>query len=127
MAVDPDEPPRAERPRINLPLTETQLFEGYYRPFREWLREQPNARREEIRGQGFIVADISDVDLTVGLREDFVVAEAAPGKPETIERAAAQGEYAAKEHLGADGVLVRAGPLWSTDNMRQEPQERKRS
>lgn len=64
---DPDE--RKSKRRLDIPLSRPKLFEGYYRPFREWLREAPDTRRQTVRGRRYRVADFRDFDLSVGLDE----------------------------------------------------------
>jgi hypothetical protein len=125
-ANDPEETSKRSR-RIDLPLSEEKLFEGYYRPFREWLREAPNARTESVRGQRFVLAETPEVDLTVGVSEEIVRGETPlRRRAQVAERGTVAEEEVDKAYLGADGVLVRVGTLWSEENMRREPQERSR-
>ncbi|MGE3959257.1 MAG: hypothetical protein AB7H96_21270 [Vicinamibacterales bacterium] len=121
---DPDEPRERER-RIDLPLERVRFYEGYYRPYREWLATAPSMRRETVRGRNFLVADLPEVDVAVGLLEQTVKEK----KPPAAERFTVEGDGVAQQeglYIGADGVMVRAGALWSQDNMRHEPQERER-
>lgn len=119
---DPDATPEDAR-RIDLPLERERFFEGYYRRYREWLPTAPGVRREAIRGQMFLVAELPEVDLTVGLREHILRAE----KPDATERVRSETDDIARatEHIGMDGVLVRTGLLWSPEGMRLEPQARR--
>src|SRR3954447_27017948 len=66
---DPEE--RKSKRRLDIPLSRPKLFEGY-RPFREWLNEAPDTRRQTVRGRRFRVADFRDVDLSVGLDEGLL-------------------------------------------------------
>jgi hypothetical protein len=125
-ADDPEETRRKSR-RINLPLSEEKLFEAYYRPFREWLRETPNARTERVQGQEFVVADTPEVDLTIGIPQEIARGElAATTRARPARRDVLREDQGNREYLGADGVFIRTGTLWSEENMRRQPQERSR-
>jgi hypothetical protein len=119
-AVDDPEKTKKRTKPIDLPLSEHRLLEGYYRPFREWLRSVPNARDEIIGQQKFRLADMPEVNISVGLREDILLGEIV-AQPQV-----AFGGRFSEEHqyVGRDGVIVRVGDLWSEENMRREPQER---
>jgi hypothetical protein len=117
---DPDE--KRSKRRLDIPLSRPKLFEGYYRPFREWLSEAPNTRRQTVGGRRFRVADLQDIDLSVGLDEGLL-------RHDPLAAAAeAGGEHVADEHraVGRDGILVNVGQLWTPTNMRLEPQVRRR-
>jgi hypothetical protein len=120
---DPDIPEEPER-RIDLPLTREQVVESYYQPFRQWLSEAPRRRTETLAGRPFTIADVPEVDLTIGLAEEPSTYVAEHKQERQAWNADAAG--ALSQFVGADGVLVRAGPLWSQRNMRLEPQERRR-
>lgn len=122
-----DDPDRrktdAEEP-IHIPLTKERLLEGYYRPFREWLREAPNIRTEEISNRRYRIGYMPEVDVSVGVNEDLLAQDSLA--PDHIEGQASPRERSSTDHQyeGPDGLLVRVGPLWSETNMRQQPQER---
>jgi hypothetical protein len=122
---DPEPDVKAE---ISLPLSSENFFEGYYRPFREWLREDPSRRRVKVGEHTFIEAPIERLDLSVGLDEELMVypaSERARSEAESIRELAR--EQSENIFVGADGVLVRTGELWSSSNMRHQPQERTRA
>lgn len=122
------DPTPSSETKVSLPLSDAKFFEGYYRPFREWLRREPSARPVTIRGRTFLEAPIEQLDLSVGLEEGR---EALP----TPERVRSDLEFSIeftreqREDLfvGADGILVRLGQLWNSNNMRRQPQERTRT
>ena len=116
---DPDGNGPREK-RIELPLSEKDLLEGYYRRFREWLPNAPNIRHEVIEQQSFRVADFPEIDVSVGLSEDVL---------DETELPLRRSHRVLGEHrsVGIDGILVEAGELWSRENMAREPQERRRS
>jgi hypothetical protein len=114
--------------KVSIPLTSERFFEGYYRPFRNWLQRNTAARSVIIQGRTFFEVPLGHLDLAIGL-------EAALLKDSPIsERANSAAEFArdfAREpqervFVGADGILVRTGSLWDSNNMRQQPQERAR-
>lgn len=106
--------------QISLPLTSESFFEGYYRPFRAWLQRDPARRRVRVGERTFIEAPIEQLDLAVGLDEALVsLPETERTKVEIEVREESENAF-----VGADGILVRTGPLWSSNNMRKEPQER---
>lgn len=115
--VDPEPDLKAQ---ISLPLTRDNFFEGYYRPFREWLQRDPSRRRVFVGDRTFIEAPIEQLDLAVGLDEELLES------PATERTSAAVSKESEDVFVGADGILVRTGPLWSSNNMRREPQERTR-
>lgn len=108
---DPEE--KKSKRRLDIPISRPKLFEGYYRPFREWLNEAPNTRRQTVRGRRFRVADLRDIDLSVGLDEALLAQDplAAAGDAER--------EHIAEERraVGRDGVLVNVGELWTPNNL----------
>jgi hypothetical protein len=113
---------------ISLPLSSESFFEGYYRPFREWLRGDPSRRRVKVGERTFIVALIESLDLSVGLDEalaELPASELARAEAESISELTR--EQLNDVFVGADGILVRTGTLWSSSNMRQQPQERTRA
>jgi hypothetical protein len=116
---DPDKKKTKAREEVDLPLTKERLLEGYYRPFREWLREAPNTRTEEIGTRQYIVGYMPEVDISVGISDDLLLenveAQARPRERSSTDR----------QYEGPDGVLVRVGELWSEPNMRRQPQERR--
>ena len=119
---DPEVPDEA---RLDLKLEGGRFVEDYYRPFREWLPSAARARTEAVQGQLFFVAELPEVDLSVGLREDLLM-----GRDDTLARRAGADETAPaadEGFAGADGILVRTGALWSAENMRLEPQARQGS
>lgn len=115
--VDPEPDLKAQ---ISLPLTSDNFFEGYYRPFREWLQRDPARRRVKVGDRIFIEAPIEQLNLAVGLDEELA------GSPTTESARAEASTESGGIFVGTDGILVRTGPLWSSSNMRREPQERTR-
>jgi hypothetical protein len=119
--LDDPEETKSKR-RLDIPLSRPKLFEGYYRPFREWLKEAPDTRRQTFRARRFRVADFRDVDLSVGLDEGLLNDDPpAAGVGEGREHVAEE-----RRALGRDGILVNVGELWTAANMQLEPQERRR-
>jgi hypothetical protein len=104
---------------IHLPLTRQRLFEGYYRPFRTWLSNNPQADMIEIAGVVYRAAPVGNVDVTVGLSTNMMDDNFAASP--SVGQQHAENE---KRYAGSDGVLVELGPRWSTQNMTREPQER---
>lgn len=115
--IDPESDLKAE---INLPLTRDNFFEGYYRPFREWLKADPGRRRVTVGESTFIEAPIEQLDITVGLVDELA------GSPTTKLVRVEINKESEDVFVGADGILVRTGRLWSSNNMRRQPQERTR-
>ena len=105
--------------RIHLSLTRQRLFEGYYRPFRTWLSNNPQADMIEIAGVVYRAAPVGNVDVTVGLSTNMMDDNFAASP--SVGQQHAENE---KRYAGSDGVLVELGPRWSTQNMTREPQQR---
>ena len=119
---DPDEHDKRDFKEIpDIPLTREKLIEGYYRPFREWVREAPNIEIEEINNRRYRVGYMPEVDVSIGIEDELLVETAAEAPQGLRRRESTENEYQAP-----DGLLVRVGELWSETNMRQEPQERRR-
>ncbi len=116
---DPDERKTKEEV-VDIPLTKEKLFEGYYRPFREWLREAPGAESEQIGNRRYRVGYLPEVDLSVGISDDLLAVENVKAAERPRERSSTEHQYE-----GPDGLLIRVGELWSEDNMQREPQERR--
>ena len=118
--VDPKAKQRKRSKRLELPLSERDIVQEYYRPFRSWLNVAENKRQENVEGRPFTVARVPDVDVEVGLPDTLRVPGAAgPGGRQ--ERLLLQD----RTYVGSVSVLVRPGGLWTPDNMRREPQERR--
>lgn len=116
---DPDKKNIGEREKFDIPLTREKLIEGYYRPFREWLPEAPEARQEQIGNRVYRVAYLPEVDISVGCSEDLLRVDPVEGVVRRRQRFSTDNQYEAP-----DGLLVRVGELWSEENMRRQPQER---
>ena len=123
---DPDDEGPQETP-IELPLSEEDLLKGYYRPFREWLRDAPNIRHEVIEQRSFRIADLPEIDVSVGLLEDRFLEDVVDDTGPTHFRPRREVAADAKRSVGIDGIFVEAGELWSGENMAREPQERRRA
>jgi hypothetical protein len=120
-----DPPARDDHERIRLPLTGARLLEAYYRPFRTWLEREPQARIVERGGIPYRVAPVAAIDVTVGLAMDTLLGNVSRDQSnEAPDRFRSEG---IAHYVGRDGVLVEVGPMWSTENMNREPQERTRS
>lgn len=119
---DPDET-RIREEKVDLRLTDAQFYDGYYRPFRRWFDDSPRARKETIDGVEFVMQAVSEFDLEIGVRADWVQSDIVeiPRRSLVPVREAAEGIA-----LGRDGVVVRTGVLWSRAQMQLEPQERRR-
>jgi len=119
---DPNEHDRRRGKELpNIPLTRDNLIEGYYRPFREWLREAPNIQTEEISNRRYRVGYLPEVDVSIGIEDDLLA-----GSPQDTVGGRRGRESTEHEYQAPDGLLVRVGELWSEENMRLEPQERHR-
>ena len=117
------DPPRHEDgERVHLPLSRSDLIEAYYRPFREFLAREAQARILERDGTRYRAATVSSVDVTVGLAID--TAETKTPSGEVFTRRPSDGE---RHYAGHDGVLVELGSMWSAENMGREPQARTRA
>lgn len=126
-AVDDPYDEGPQKTPIDLPLSGGDLLKGYYRPLLEWVREAPEIRREVVEQRSFRVADLPEIDVSVGLHEslfheDFV-------DDITSTHFGRSGEMAAdaRRSVGIDGIIVETGELWSGENMVREPQERRRA
>ena len=114
-----DPPPRREsKRRIDIPLTREKLLHAYYRPFKTWLAEDPRAYENEIDGVMYRLAPVDAADLTVGVSTEVIAADL----PRAREAAIVEGQ---RYYSGRDGVIVIPGPVWSDENMKREPQERR--
>lgn len=119
---DPNEHDRKDVTELpDIPLTRDELIEGYYRPFREWLREAPNIELEEIDNRQYRVGYLPEVDVSIGIEDDLLVDTSL--NIATKRRAPRSRE---NEYQAPDGLVVRVGELWSEANMQRQPQERHR-
>ena len=119
--------PSPRRRRLRLPLSREQFFEGYYRPFREWIREDSSHRVTEFNGRQFTSAPITTLDIEIGLATDLMPDGTTPleAAPKTGALSVAVPEVDDSQvFVGEDGVLVRTGSLWTPSNMQLQPQER---
>lgn len=114
------DPERNQHTTLELRLSRDDFLEAYYRPFLSWLSD---ARRVESPQfpVAYRVADVVDIDLTVGLAEtlllEFPIERMPAFAPESLSFE--------NHYLARDGVLVSVGQLWSISSMRLEPQERR--
>jgi hypothetical protein len=121
LQIDLDDPEVSQRRRIEISLSPENLREGYYRPFIKLLEEDEDGEIELVGNDRFRTMFLSSVDAHVGLSEKMFVPDVlqagvpfnAPVRDEALYR-------------GRDGILVNLGELWSSENMRREPQERTR-
>lgn len=117
------DPSRSEEgDRVHLPFSRGQLIEAYYRPFREFLAREPQARVLERGGTSYRAALVAAVDVTVGLAVEAADDKLPPGGVFARRPSESEAYYA-----GHDGVLVELGSMWSADNMGREPQARTRA
>jgi hypothetical protein len=105
----------------DLPLTKDALLRAYYHPFQVWLQEATGVQRITIDGRSYRMVALEQFDLSVGLSNE--VTEQLPVVKPTKEQHSDKGN----EFIGADGVLIRLGSIWSPEKMRLEPQARYRS
>ena len=89
---------------------------------RAFLAEAPNAQAFEFDHVPYRLARFETFDLGVGLATPLVDADAHLHMPLTKEQPALDADH----YAGRDGILIELGDLWSTLNMRLEPQERRR-
>ena len=115
VAVDPEFDDSSEQ-RIELPLTKEQFFKGYYRPFKTWIKDAPDATHFEWRGTNYKMVTIKSVDVSIALVEDVLEND----KLFFLGEPSKEGQIFA----APDGLLVQIGSAWSRDNMKKEPQER---
>jgi len=105
----------------DLPLTKDALIKAYYRLFQAWLQEVTSVQTEEIDGRRYRLLALPDFELSIGLPLDL--------DERLIAREPAKDQHLRKdnEFIGADGLFVRVGTVWSSEKMRMEPQARFRS
>jgi hypothetical protein len=117
--------PRARNNRVSdLPLTPELILSSYYRPFQQLIRES-RARKKSIQKEPYWIVPISDLDVWVGLPNRLIE----PIMPLTQQLFGHIRPRRQRRNIfiGADELLVRLGPSWSSDNMILEPQERQRT
>jgi hypothetical protein len=107
-----------ERKLADLPLTKSMLLMSYYRPVRAYLREAASTRTALINKLPYRIASLPDFELSVGLSEEIEPSLVDIPRTKMLPRER-------NEFIGNDGVLVQLGPIWSVENMRLEPQERR--
>ncbi len=113
---------------VDVPLTSEDVLREYYRPFIEMLADTEISTEDmEIEGQTYRALRIIDADVTVGVNTRILDI----GQPQLTRLINAFGDiyYApasldAATTVGGDGILVRLGTSWDTDNMRRQPQDR---
>lgn len=105
----------------DLPLVKETLLRDYYRPFQVWLQEATGVRKVMIRRRIYHAVALEEFDLSVGLSSEVV--EQIPDVNPTREHHSKEDN----EFIGADGVFIRLGSIWSPVKMRLEPQARYRS
>ena len=97
-------------------------IEGYYRPFRTWLENEPQARHFDRDGATYLAAPVAAMDAVGGLAVTAIGA-----KGPTPEMPARRPSESATHYSGHDGIFVELGAMWSPENMSRQPQERTRS
>lgn len=138
LSVRLEDPVGQEMDAINWNFTEDQFLRDYYDPFAALVNQggrfderelNPTVSLERVNGIGFVVEDLQDVDLEVGLaRRVFEVHRSADDIRDEIHEVTnalaktrrshkgmdaptAQGS-SDSEFIGDDGILVRVGPSW---------------
>lgn len=104
----------------DLPLTKDALLRAYYHPFQVWLREATGVQRIVINRRSYRMVALQEFDMSIGLSNE--VAEQLP----VVKLNKEQHSSKDNEFIGADGVLIRLGSIWSPEKMRLEPQARYR-
>jgi hypothetical protein len=113
--------PQGERTRIpDLPLTPELILDSYYRPFKTRFDQALTVIQEKVRGETFRVVHFSELDIWVGLSETL-------RQPGIIAEQMVSVDVSSSEFVGPDGILVRIGTAWSSENMKLQPQERERT
>jgi hypothetical protein len=105
----------------DLPLSKDALIRAYYRLFQAWFQEATSVQTEEIEGRRYRLLALPDFELSIGLPLDMEERLIA------LEPAKEQRLREDNEFIGADGLLVRVGTVWSSEKMRLEPQARFRA
>jgi hypothetical protein len=104
----------------DLPIIKDEFLRDYYRPFQVWLQEGTGVRTTIINRRSYRTIDLEEFELSVGLSNE--VAEQLPVvKPRREQHSRKENVF-----IGADGVFIRLGSIWSTLKMRLEPQARSR-
>jgi hypothetical protein len=117
---DPKGDSRREKIK-DLPLAKDALLIAYYRPFQVLLREAARVETIMVNRHGYRMVALQELELWIGLSQE--VAEQFPiGEPVKELYSIEENQF-----VGADGVLVRLGSIWSSEKMRLEPQARYRS
>lgn len=113
--------PRDEQKKLpDLPLTQELILNTYYRPLDSWMREVARVEKEILGNDPYRVANLPDVDISVGLPDRL------PDLGGLESGLHVQRRGSADEFVGPDRLFVRLGSAWSPENMRLEPQERRR-
>jgi hypothetical protein len=97
------------------------LLRDYYRPFQVWLQEAAGVRKIMIKRRSYRAVALEEFDLSVGLSSEVV--EQIPD----VKHRREHHSHEDHEFIGADGVFIGLGSIWSPVKMRLEPQERHRS
>ncbi len=102
-----------------------RLFLAYYEPFKHLFGEQ-NPRELRLGENTYLVIDIPEMDLVLGLLAEIMATEDPVSIKGTIEKSQSrhERELAGNLTLGSDGVLVQLGKTWSAPNMSREPFDR---
>ena len=106
---------------IDLPITTEMLIREYYHPFRAWLDQGDHAERVVIEDRVYFVRSEPQFDFAVGLAAKHY--QVAPNARKLGAGRAVEQRFFDR-FIGKDGVLVQLGPNWSSQRMRQEPEDR---
>ena len=117
-----DDPDREEDGALlDLPITPEMINHEYYQPFRAWLDRGDRVERIPVGNRVYVVRVEPALDFAVGLAEERYsgAPTAAGANAEEIVQRRVEDQFA-----GTDGVLVQLGPGWSSERMRQQPEDR---
>ena len=115
MQMTLSDPPKKHPKAVSIHLSLEKFLNQYYASLRQLVRTS-GFKRMVVGGFAFLTVELPIVDLTVGLREDFVSDDVLVKPVHSIE----QDDL----YIGSDGILVKLGPAWSKESMQKQPEER---
>lgn len=126
---DPEGENNERQELIKIEFRNSDLINRSYGIAQSILNSNNDNRIERINGDTFIVADLRILDISIGIKQEIhemLKSERYDNilEIEKIVEKVGINETDANLYIGNDGVLVKCGKTWSSEEMMKEPDER---